>query len=274
MIKRKLLPSDAEQTLEQRLGAALADETASASELAVLVAEAQRAIMDAEDEAKAEGQNALDWTRSPDARAAARSRVEDAQSPIDRLQTLLPRLQARQREVAAVEEVAKWEADYLRCEAERDALATELAEAYPRLMAMLADLFARLDACHRECVRIGSSRPRYESRRLQGPELKARGLERFTRDEPSIAQNLRIPDWANSAKTVWPPPRQRDFSVLAVPHDPRFSAEWSSPEVMAAREAAARAENERMSGHYEAQTKAQEDRINREERERFAKRKG
>ena len=59
-----------------------------------------------------------------------------------------------------------------------------------------------------------------------------------------------------------------------LPHDPRFSAAWSSPEVLAAGEARARAERERIARYYEQQTKLQEQRINREERERFAKLRG
>jgi hypothetical protein len=67
------------------------------------------------------------------------------------------------------------------------------------------------------------------------------------------------------------PPRQRDPSIFMLPPDPR--AAWSSPEMLAAREEAARAERERMAKWYEGQTRLQEQRINREERERFAQRR-
>jgi hypothetical protein len=158
-------------------------------------------------------------------------------------------------------------------EAKGNALAAEWAF-YPEMVARLVDLLTRSRAFDEEISRLHQARPAGVPRHLLGAELVARGLEAFSRDTPSITRELRLPDWINSARTVWPPPPQRDFSVLAVPHHPQFSPEWCSPEVLSAREAAARAEQERLAKWYEGQTRLQEQRINREERERFAKRKG
>jgi hypothetical protein len=44
----------------------------------------------------------------------------------------------------------------------RERLPGLLAETYPRVVAMLAELFGRVDACDRECARIGSAAARYE----------------------------------------------------------------------------------------------------------------
>jgi hypothetical protein len=63
--------------------------------------------------------------------------------------------------------------------------------------------------------------------RLREVELVARNLEGFTRDEPSIITELKLPDWADSARMAWPPPRPFDQSMFEpVPYDPRYSPEW------------------------------------------------
>ena len=47
-----------------------------------------------------------------------------------------------------------------------------------------------------------------------GPELHAKGLDRFTRDTPSITRDLRLPDWGQPATTAWPP-RTREVLTFA-----------------------------------------------------------
>jgi hypothetical protein len=51
--------------------------------------------------------------------------------------------------------------------------------------------------------------------RLREVELVARNLEGFTRDRPSITNELKLPDWDQPAKLAWPPP-QTPLAVLAV----------------------------------------------------------
>jgi hypothetical protein len=43
----------------------------------------------------------------------------------------------------------------------------------------------------------------------------ARNLEGFTRDQPSITNELQLPDWDQPVKLAWPPP-QTPLAVLAV----------------------------------------------------------
>jgi hypothetical protein len=45
--------------------------------------------------------------------------------------------------------------------------------------------------------------------------LVARGLDGFTRFEPSIARELKLPDWDRPTKFVWPPPHTL-LALLAV----------------------------------------------------------
>jgi hypothetical protein len=261
--------TDQEQSLEDRLGVALADETASASGLAALVAECEQAI----DEIESDWEAAFDVRRWPDAKEALAHR-EGCAFRSDRLKSLLPELRQRHQQAAEAEQLAEWMLDADRLEAERDALAQKWTETYPALVDKLIELLTETAALEQKISALHQRRQAGVSRHLSGPEVTARRLERFDRGHPPIPDRLVLPDWINSARTVWPPPPQRDFSVLAVPHHPQFSPDWSSPEVLAAREEAARADRERAAKYAEWQTRVQEERVNREERERFARRKG
>ena len=73
--------------------------------------------------------------------------------------------------------------------------------------------------------------------------------------------------WPASDRNGWPQPRQRDMSMFAPPpYDPRYSVEWSAPEVQAKREAAAQRENERIARYHEQQSRIEEERLNKEGR--------
>ena len=87
-----------------------------------------------------------------------------------------------------------------RCQAKRNALAKEYAELYPQVAAQLCDVFRRAEAIDSE----GSASPG-ELRRLAGVELTARNLDNFSKTYPSIAKELRVPDFVHSDRTAWPP---------------------------------------------------------------------
>jgi hypothetical protein len=58
-------------------------------------------------------------------------------------------------------------------------------------------------------------------------ELVARGLERFTRDVPSITKELKLPAFEPGRPPAWPPRLQLHATWFGpMPHDPRFSSRW------------------------------------------------
>jgi hypothetical protein len=72
-------------------------------------------------------------------------------------------------------------------------------------VAQLIDLFERMKAVDKEVGRVNGSAPYGNHRRLLEVELTARGLDRFTTNyRPSIPENVRLPDFEESAKMVWP----------------------------------------------------------------------
>jgi hypothetical protein len=210
-------------SLEKRIATALGGNDAASADLATLIAETEAAITQADAAADTERTWALDPALSPDAKVA-REAMQAAEFSRDRLRTVLPRLQARLAEVRAAEYAARWEPDFQQVEAACDALAAELAATYPNVVAQLIDLLTRVTACDAEVDRINGSAPYGDHRRLRGVELTARNLDSFTRDDPPIAKELKLPDWGNTAKMAWPrPPAIPDFAAMkcALAHDPR-----------------------------------------------------
>lgn len=234
-------------TLEQTIVAALSDDNASAAALADLIATTESGIVEA-DAAFAAAQQALaDPVQTPDIRAG-QARVEAVEFVADRLRSLLPRLEDRYRELANAEARAEWSAKVAALERERDQLADELRATYQPATTKIADVLGRAADLDHRLSELHQSRPSGCKGILLGVELVARGLDSdsFTRDTPSLTKELRIPDWQDSAKLLWPP-HETPASVLladsiAAAHDDprRHSADWH--EVLAEETAARQAE--------------------------------
>jgi hypothetical protein len=168
---------------------------------------------------------------SPDAAKATQS-IWAAEFSRDRLRAFFSRLWERLDEIETAEKAARWDADHGAIEAKRDALASEFAEMYPKVTAQLCDLFSRARAVDQECSRLNSEALSGEHRRLLGVELRARDLGSFTRSNPSLMDAVKLPDWANSDRMVWPPPQAPLAAILAAsmapPPDARFTANWAA----------------------------------------------
>jgi hypothetical protein len=190
-------------TLEKRIASALTDDS-TADDLAGLIEETEKAIVHADKVAKYERVKALDPALSPDPKVA-RSAMEDAQFASARLKTVLPRLQARQLELAAEEFLTKWKEDYAALKVKRDALAEEL-RAYPELIQKIAALFRRLAVNDAELGRLHGQRPAGVALHLLSAELVARGLQAFSAATPSVAKEMKLPGWGEGSKLIWPPP--------------------------------------------------------------------
>ena len=183
--------------LETRIAAALGAEMPSA-EIAALIAETKVAIVQAEIAAGM----ALDLIASP--RAPSARAVSPAEFALDRWRAAVPRLEANYKRVAATEYLERWRADYDQLKVKRDALATEFAELYPEVERKLPELLIRMAANDAEISRLHQASPSGQGLRLLGAELVARGLERFTREKPSIARELRLPKFAADERLAWP----------------------------------------------------------------------
>jgi hypothetical protein len=232
------------ESLEQQIAQALTNPDVASADLDELISKTEEAVAEAAATAQAEREKALDPIASPDAAKAEQS-VWAAELRRDRLRSSLVRLWERLNEIERVASTARWKADYDAVKAKRDILAKEFAELYPTLTAQLCDLFERAKLIDQECVRIDGEAPAAEHRRLRGIELTARGLECFNRSSPSLTGAVTLPDWTDSARMVWPPPKiplsVQVAASIAPQHDPRYSGDWAAAR---AKDGARRAANE------------------------------
>jgi hypothetical protein len=128
----------------------------------------------------------------------------------DRLKAALPRLKERLEELRKQEYLESWLSDYEEVKLQRDALAEEFRSKYLVLSAQLVDLLTRMVANDAVVSRINGRAPSGVRRYLREAELEARGLDQFWTHVPSIAKELRLPDFEHSSTNAWPPP-QRPF---------------------------------------------------------------
>jgi hypothetical protein len=216
--------------LERRLADALDDSSSTAQTLKALIAETEGAIVDADLKAVRTREAAFDPQLSRDP-TAARAAMEDAALAVGRLNTLHSRLLRRHSEVATRERAASWTASFYELRDRRDALAAELAALYPQAVRDLLNLFIRIAAFDNEVGRLHSARPAGLALHLASVELTARGLDRFTRDTPSLLNTLTLFDLP-SGKQLWPQVAPRDMALFnpVVPADPVHSPDWWRPE--------------------------------------------
>jgi hypothetical protein len=140
--------------------------------------------------------------------------------------------------------------------------------AYPDFVTKILDLFARIAANDKKLSNLHQARPAGISRHLRSAELVARGLESFGRDNPSLTQELKLPDWEQPTKLAWPPP-QVPLGVLvaqSMASAPHPGGNWWQHNQE--RAAAVREEQQRVSDYYADQARRHEERENAEAQER------
>jgi chromosome segregation ATPase len=151
-------------------------------------------------------------TRTAEAEAA-RAELERLAFAEKRLGMAVEELEERLGELRAEEaEVARAKA-YDEAVAARDAMAAELAEAYPEYCDHLVNLIGRVAVCDAQIARVNQNRP--EGRPwITGAEATVRGLDGLYRSGPTIVGRLvdtvRLPalDGGKQAaqRPLWPPP--------------------------------------------------------------------
>jgi hypothetical protein len=248
-------------SLEQRIAAALGNLNIGSAELSELIIEVKGAAACADQTVVDARDQALDPVLSPDAKAA-REAMEAAEFDRDRLRTVLPRLRERLSEALNNEKRDRWLEDFRRVKVQRDQAADKFAE-YPELAARLGEIFRMAQAVDKEVGRLNGSAPDGEHRRLKEVELEARGLASYSRDTPSLAKMLQLPDPEQPGKFVWPP---RETSLAAqVATSTTYShssGDWWQDSKQ--RASSLREEHARVIDHYDAMARAREERENAE----------
>jgi hypothetical protein len=163
--------------LDDRIAAAFRDAPDS-SDIAILITEVEAAALSSKEVAERARERAIDPALSAEDVADARQAMEDAAFACDRLAAAVPRLQQRQKELWAAEEDARRWVVYESVKAERDKLATELAEIYPAFARKMAELMPRIQENERQIEHLNDhARPGADA--LLAVELVARDLPSF-----------------------------------------------------------------------------------------------
>ena len=214
---------DTPKNLEARITAALANSTEiTSTDLAILLQETENVL--SETAIKIERERAFDLTKSPDATTAHRTLTEN-EVIRGRLKLVLPDLQHKLEAVCEQERTAQWEQEFLRVEIIRDKAAEKWARV-PEIIDELIQLFREDEAIKAECSRVNGSAPNGEMRRLVGPELKARGLDSFSRGDPSMAKVTQLPDFNHSELMLWPPRPSFIPRFGPAPSDIHYTDQW------------------------------------------------
>lgn len=210
--------------LDGRISAAFSD-TARSEQFPALISEVEATAELASAVAERSRLQALDPASTVKDVSDTRRAMEDAAFRRDRLLTAASKLTARHAEVKASEENARRQLAYDEAVAARDALAVELRETYPALVARLAALMTRVAASDREILHINRSALPDGAARILVAELIARDLQGFTLPGSaihsvvveSIVNGLRLPAFVPNqfAPYDWPPRTTMLGSVAA-----------------------------------------------------------
>ena len=165
--------------LEQRIGKALTG-TVTSAELSALVADTEFAIEAAEKAANAERAKALDPLQSPDA-DAAHAAMQSAEFAVQRLRTVLPRLQSGIAQVAEAEEYTAWATTFDPFVPKHTAAAAKLKTIYIEFDAQLVEALTEAKQVDAEVhvvmqQTVPSAESNDDGRGLPTVEAAARGL--------------------------------------------------------------------------------------------------
>jgi hypothetical protein len=248
--------------LERQIGAALSSEQ-SASALQSLFFQLERALPAATEFARLENERSLDPTQAPDP-VQARQAAENATFAANRLASLKPRLSVICTKQIEKEAAAAYLKVYAEFRPKRDALEQEFTDQYQALCDKLLELFARVrDFQNRVHATLSNPPPGV-------PVLKPIDAAQLLDKVQLLA--------LDTGKVLWPSPQTPLGVVLAegmkFSFDPRFSSEWGNPKLREQRAAEAKLDSERTAARYKRMEIDQTQRVNEEERQRFARAHG
>jgi hypothetical protein len=186
-----------------------------------------------------------------------------------RLIACRPRLEDHLRSAVRSENRRRGLAHFRRVEVKLKDAAEKFAVAYPEIVDKLIALFKMAKAVDQEVDSANASATGDE--RLVHVEVLARNLPegRFTREQPEIALNCVLPDFEQSSKQAWPPPRVPIGVLVAASMAPSYSPartdQWAT--VRGERDEAIKADQQRVAEFYDRAAKEREEREAREARE-------
>ena len=178
---------------------------ATAAAVSDLIEEAEAAAHVANESAERSRSRAFDPTLTMREVAEVRREMEDAAFNRDRLQAAMLRLKERHDELRIKEENDRRRATYKQAKAERDALAQELRDLYPRFAEQLADLLVRIERNNQTVEHTNTMLPK-DAEPLLLAELTARKMAGWAQDgidAPRLTSSVRLPAFERTPHAPW-----------------------------------------------------------------------
>jgi hypothetical protein len=183
-----------------------------------------------------------------------------------RLLLCIPRLEDKIRFAIRRDRRLSFEAVYRRTKAKVQEAAEKYA-AYPDIIDELVDLFKMAKAVDAEVDEVNKNASAMGCEHLKHCEVLARNLPdgRHTREQPCISDTIVLPDWKQSNKQVWPPPRQSLGLLIAAASPPAANIAHTDRwyESQSEKRAEIEAQNQMTAAYYQ--------RVERERQEREAR---
>ena len=267
---RQRMNGNGSQTLEQRIGAALDNDSITSKAIADLYAECEHAIAYTETSVTDANHRALDPTVE-DAEAARQQR-DDCGFRLERLKAALAPLQAHYSKVRLAERKAAWRTDYADVKRKRDATADKMKAIYTELSEKLIAVLEEAKQVDEEVARINSTAPNGEHDRLIDCECKARCVNAVGPNTVlSLMTDLKLPRFT-APGWAWPPPTPPILPEMVVPAKlmTHPGDNWAAHQQQA--KAHAESEAKRVANYYRNQTREREERDNAAARSAQARR--
>jgi hypothetical protein len=252
-------------SLQKRLGVVLSrDEHVSADELKELLDE----VNETADQKYAAAQEYK--SASLDVNCEDVVGADNAQKALmlerQRLLMCIPRLEDKIRAAIRRDRRQSFEAVYRRTKAKLQEAAEKYA-AYPDIIGELVDLFKLAKSVDAEVDAVNQNASAMGCEHLKHVEVLARNLPegRFTREQPEISDTIVLPEWKNSNKQAWPPPRQSLGLLIAAASPPSYHPGDRWYEQQGDRRAEQEAEQARTATYYARQEQERQEREARED---------
>jgi hypothetical protein len=226
-IERRRIGGQSAPSLEQKIAACLGDEKAVSDEVEALRYAVEGELPHAQQAVEQARQRSLDPLTNKEEALRA---VQLAELTVQRLQHALPLLEQKHRQCLSEEYHSLWVSRHFAARQQRD----QQSEKFGRLRELQAEMLAILQETAEVDKLVdaaNSDGPANEPRRLLSVELHARGLENYTRDNPSLIKSMVLLDF-DSGKQVWPPPQTSVAAAYASgstdfrKHPDEFGPNW------------------------------------------------
>lgn len=259
-------------SLETRIADMLGNENSGSGELSEIITETEQAITKAEQEIAAKRDQVCDLVQCPDP-TEINLEIAAAELASKRLDNVLPKLRAKLAAALRIERGGRWHAEHDKVESRRIALNDQTIDFIRRKIALLKEqraLDATIDEFNREVDAVNNGASELNAEQSAN---RRNGIATDNFYYPYLKSMDHISDGSRvSAPRTWNTSLAAAYAETGMPIPSNVGAigpDWCNPDYQNARREAVEKEQADLARYHEQAAKDQEERMNREERERF-----